>query len=127
MQVQVNTTGLPNKESLDRWAEQYLQDELARFRHDITRIEVHLSDENGGKAGGADKRCLLEVRLAHHQPLAVHHDADSQDLAVRGAADKLKRLVEHTVDRGRDNRHRERESIRKDGVPDADQADAAAL
>lgn len=115
MQIQVNTTGLSNKETLDRWATQYLQDELARFRHDITRVEMHLSDENGDRAGG--KRCMLEARLAHHQPLAVRHDGDNQDLAVRGAADKLKRLVESTVERGRDNTHRERESIRKDGVP----------
>lgn len=119
MQVQVNTTGLPNKESLDRWAEQYLQDELERFRHDITRIEVHLSDENGGKAGGGDKRCTLEARLAHHQPLAVHHDGGNQDEAFRGAADKLKRMVENTIERSRDKSHRERDSIRKDGVPGA--------
>lgn len=115
MQVQVNTTGLPNTESLDRWAEQYLQGELSRFRQDLTRVEVHLSGE-----GAASTRCTLEARLAHHQPLAVHHDGDNQDLALRGATDKLKRLVEHTVDRGRDSRHRERDSIRKDDVLDGD-------
>lgn len=120
MQVQVNTTGVPNTESLDRWAENYLREELGRFQ-DLTRVEVHLSDENGPK-GAPAKRCTLEARLAHHQPLAVHHDGDNQDLALRGAAEKLKRLVESTVERGRDNRHRERDSIRKDGVLDSDTA-----
>ena len=119
MQVQVNTTGVANKESLDRWAEEHLRDALARFRHDITRIEVHLSDENAEKSGGADKRCTMEARLVHHQPLAVHHDGSNQDEAFRGAADKLKRMVENTIERSRDKSHRERDSIRKDGVPGA--------
>lgn len=121
MQVQVNTTALPNKESLDRWAESFLHEELARFRQDLTRVEVHLSDEGSAK-GSPGKRCTLEARLAHHQPLAVHHDGDNQDLALRGATEKLKRLVESTVERGRDNRHRERDSIRKDGALDGDAA-----
>ncbi|MFT3719834.1 HPF/RaiA family ribosome-associated protein [Pseudorhodoferax sp.] len=114
MQVQVNTTGLPNKESLDRWAENYLHEELARFRQDLTRIEVHLSEESAAKGGAATKRCTMEARLAHHQPLAVHHDGDNQDAALRGATEKLKRLVESTVERERDKSHRERDSIRKE-------------
>lgn len=117
MQVQVNTTGLPNKESLDRWAEQFLMDEFERFRQDITRVEMHLSEE-GTARHGVSKRCTLEARLAHRQPLVAHHDGENQDLAVRGAADKLRRLLESTLERERDNRHRERDSIRKDGVLD---------
>lgn len=116
MQVQVNTTGVANKESLDRWAEDHLRETLARFRQDITRVEVHLSDENSEKSGNADKRCTMEARLVHHQPLAVHHDGGNQDEAFRGAADKLKRIVESTIERARDKSHRERDSIRKDGV-----------
>ena len=117
MQVQVNTTGLPNTEALDRWTEQFLQDELARFRLDVTRVAVHLSDEGVAKAG-VTKRCTMEARLAHHQPVAVQHDGANQDLAVRGATDKLKRVLESTLERERDNRHRERDTIRKDGMLD---------
>lgn len=119
MHVQVNTTGIENKDTLDRWAEQHLQDLLSRFRQDITRVEVHLSDENSEKSGLADKRCTMEARLVSHQPLVVHHDGHNQDEAFRGAAEKLKRIVESTLERARDNRHRERDSIRKDGVLDA--------
>ena len=123
MQVQVNTTGgIDHKDTLELWANGHLQDVLERFRHDITRVEVHLSDENAGKSGGADKRCTLEARLVHHQPVAVHHDGANQDEAFRGASEKLKRLVEGTLERARDQRHRERDTIRREGVPDADAA-----
>ncbi len=121
MQVQINTTGgIDHKETLERWAADHLNEALARFRQDITRIEVHLSDENAGKSGAADKRCTLEARLVHHQPVAVHHDGSNQDEAFRGASDKLKRLIEGTLERARDQRHRERDTIRREGAPDAD-------
>ncbi len=117
MQIQVNASnGIANTETLDRWAETHLQDALDRFKHDVTRVEVHLSDENADKAGSADKRCTMEARLVHHQPLAVHHDGATQDDAIRGATDKLKRVIETTLDRARDSKHRERDSIRKDEV-----------
>jgi ribosome-associated translation inhibitor RaiA len=54
----------------------------------------------------------MEARLAHHQPLAVTQHATTLDEAFRGAADKLKRLLDNTL--GRLNNHRDRDSIRKD-------------
>jgi len=39
MQVQVNTgNGMQNKETLERWATYFLNEQLARFRDEITRI-----------------------------------------------------------------------------------------
>jgi ribosome-associated translation inhibitor RaiA len=112
MQIQLNTTGVDtaNKESMDRWATDHLRDVLGRFRQDITRIEVHLSEANGAT------HCTMEARLASQAPLAVKHDGSNQDEAFRGAADKLKRTVESAVERARDKSHRERDSIRKDGA-----------
>ncbi|HSV55445.1 MAG TPA: HPF/RaiA family ribosome-associated protein, partial [Burkholderiaceae bacterium] len=111
MQVQVNTGhGIENKESLERWAAQYLDDALGHFRQDITRVEVQLSDENNGGKGAADKRCALEARLTFHQPLAVTHHAENQDLALRGAALKLQHLLEHTL--GKLESRRGRDTIR---------------
>lgn len=40
-----------------------ITDELSRFSSHITRIELHLSDENGNKDGLNDIRCLIEARL----------------------------------------------------------------
>jgi hypothetical protein len=114
MQVQVNTSnGINNKDTLDRWAEQFLNDALARFRQEITRIEVQLSDENSGKKGAADKRCMLEARVNGHEPLAVNHHGETQDEAFRGATEKLLHALEHTLGKLDRHQHRDRETIRK--------------
>jgi hypothetical protein len=115
MQVRVNTSnGIENKETLDRWADEFLNDSLARFKQEISRIEVQLSDENCGKKGAADRRCMLEARLNGHDPLAVNHHGETQDEAIRGATQKLIKLLEHTLGKLDRHQHRDRESIRKD-------------
>lgn len=120
MHVQVNTSnGIPSKEALERWASDYLNEHLARFDQDITGIEVQLSDENHGpKGGSSDKRCMMEARLTGHPPVAVKNFAPDQDLAFRGAAEKLVRALEHTLGKLDRREHRARDTIRKDaGVP----------
>jgi len=116
MQIQVNTSnGIENKDTLERWADGELRQTLSRFMAEVTRVEVHLSDENHGASGAADKRCMMEARLANHQPLTVTQHAPTMDEAFRGASDKLKRALDSTL--GRLYSHRNRESIRKDGDP----------
>lgn len=116
MQVQVNAgNGIENTESLQRWATNHLTDTLARFQQDIIRVEVQLAEENSGRAGAADKRCMMEARLAHHQPVAVNHHGETQDEAFRGAARKLLNALDHTLGKLRDH-NRDRGSIRKDAA-----------
>lgn len=113
MQIQVNTSnGIENKDALERWAEAEVKQHLDRFAEEVTRVEVHLSDENHDKAGAGDQCCVMEARLVHHQPLAVTHHANTMDEAFRGALEKLKRLLDSTL--GRLDNHRDRDSIRKD-------------
>jgi ribosome-associated translation inhibitor RaiA len=115
MLIQVNTgNGIDNNEALQRWATDHLNETLARFQQDITRIEVQLSDENQAKGGEGDKRCMLEARLANHDPIAVNHHGANQDEAFRGAARKLLHALDHTLGKLRDQNHRDRGSIRKD-------------
>lgn len=66
-----------------------LAGELDRFSDQITRLEVHLSDENGPKKGLDDKRCLLEARLEGMNPIAVTNFSDTHENSVSGAIDKL--------------------------------------
>ena len=114
MHVQVNTSnGVDNKESLERWASDYLNEHLRRFNQDITSIEVQLTDENHVKGGGDDKRCMLEARMNGREPVAVTNYAANQDLAIRGAATKLAHALDHVFGK-LDREHRDRESIRKD-------------
>lgn len=67
-----------------------IQEELKRFSSYITRIEVHLSDENGIKDGINDIRCLLETRLEGRQPFVVSTKANTLEEAVSGAIVKMK-------------------------------------
>jgi hypothetical protein len=73
-------------------------------------VEVHPGDENAEKSGGADKRCLIEVRLANRQPWAVSDRAATIDQAFNGAAKKLTRFLESTL--GRLAEHKGGASIR---------------
>jgi ribosome-associated translation inhibitor RaiA len=115
MQVQVNANHtVQTDESLERWARTELTEGLSRFRHEITSVEVHLSDQNSDRLSPDHKRCLIEARLVNHAPMAVNHAAPRLDEAFRGAADKLKRALEHSLGRLRD--HRMRDSIRHGGL-----------
>jgi len=67
-----------------------LTKELDRFSGHISRLEVHMSDENGSKSGLLDKRCLLEARLEGRAPIAVSNLGQTYDLALAGAISKLK-------------------------------------
>lgn len=116
MKVQVNTSNdIENKGTLESWASDFLNEHLARFGQDITSIEVQLTDENhAGKGGGVDKRCMLEARMTGRAPVAVTHFAPDQNLAFRGAADKLANALDHAIGKLDRREHRERDTIRRD-------------
>jgi len=99
MLVQINTDrNVAGREELARRVEDKVRAALDRFSERLTRVEVHLGDENSGqKAAADDKRCLLEARPAGLRPIAVSHQADTMDLAVDGALDKFRRALEHTL------------------------------
>ena len=60
---------------------------------------MHLSDENGSKEGANNKRCLLEARLEGRQPIAVTAMANTYELAVNSAIDKLKTSLDTILGR----------------------------
>ena len=91
MKIQLNTdSNLTGSEELRASLTSLISDELSRFDDHITRLEVHLSDENGHKNGQNDKRCMIEARLEGMKPIAVTNHADTSERAVTGAVDKLK-------------------------------------
>lgn len=124
MQVHVNANNSVNThESLERWAREELKASLRRFGNDITSVEMHLSDENNDRISPEHKRCMLEARLANHPPVAVNHQAGNLDEAIRGAIEKLRRALDHTFGKLRDQRNRA--SIRRTGEPPEDAAPTA--
>jgi len=76
-----------------------ISEKLSRFGHQITRVEVHLSDENGDKEGFNDKRCMIEARLSGMKPIAVTNHANNHEEAVEGAVEKLKTSLDTILGR----------------------------
>ena len=100
MQVIVNTDhNIEGQEALAAHVSDVVEKTLSRIIDHITRVEVHLSDENANRHGHNDKRCMMEARLEGRQPTAVTYDAATLDQAVAGAAHKLARLIESTLGR----------------------------
>lgn len=100
MTIQFNTD--KNVSGSDEFTAPYIalmEDELSRYSHQITRLEAHLSDEDGPKEGLKTKRCLLEARLEGRQPFTVTNQADTYDQAITGALDKLTTSLETILGR----------------------------
>lgn len=102
MTIQVNTDkNIQGGERLAAYVQNMVESELERLAKHITRVEVHLADENGSKSGVNDKRCTLEARIQNHSPTSVTHHADTVELALTGGLDKLKSSLDHTLDKMR--------------------------
>lgn len=107
MQIQINTDRhIEGHEALAAQVSDVVESALSRISDYITRVEVHLSDENSNKKGGNDMRCAMEARLKGRQPITVTHQAATLDQAVDGATDKLTRLIESTLGRLHDQKSR---------------------
>lgn len=105
MQIQVNSDNhIDSSIRLEEWVKTVVDGTLERYEEDLTRIVVHLSDENGAKPGPNDLRCQMEARPKGHQPISVTHKADTLNLAVEGAAEKLEHALEHLFGKLRSKR-----------------------
>ena len=105
MQIQVSTTShVDNRDDLVERIEADIDNALSRFGEQITRVDVHLGDENGDKSSADDKRCTVEARVAGSQHVAVTHHAGSYDDAFDGATHKLRKLLDHRLGKLRDHK-----------------------
>ncbi len=98
MTIQLNTDkNLSVHEAFEAQLDSLLSEESSRFSEHITRLEVHLSDENGNKQGQNDKRCMIEACLDERQLIAVTDRANDYELAVSGEIEKLKASLDTIV------------------------------
>ena len=105
MHIQINTdSNVEGGEGLTALVSAEIHTRLDRFSQHITRIEVHLSDENADRSGGPDKRCLIEARLEGRQPEVASEQAATLEGACSGAARKLQRALESTLGKLRQTR-----------------------
>ncbi len=101
MQIQINTdSNIEGDAELVQQIKAVVSNSLDRFSEQVTRVEVHLSDQNSDKKfGNEDIRCLLEARLAGLQPISVSDSAATLEQAVDGAVEKLTRFLDSTLGR----------------------------
>ena len=100
MLVQIHTD--KNIEGGSRFAEYFtteIKSELARFDEIVTRVEVHITDENGNKSTPNDKKCVIEAKVEKKQPIAVTAHADSPEKAFFEALEKIQRVLDTTVEK----------------------------
>ena len=104
MKIQIHTdNNIAGDARLNQHAEEVVERTLRHLAAQLTRVEVHLSDENSAKPGTSDKRCMMEARIEGRQPIAIIHDAANLHQAIDGAANKLKNALDHTL--GKRNDH----------------------
>ena len=108
MQIQVNTDDhIQGGESLAQWVQEEAGTRLARFKENVTRLEVFLTDLDSSKSGVNDKRCRLEARVVSRQPVTVTADADKMAAAFIAAVDKLSRALDNDLGRAKDRNGRD--------------------
>ena len=112
MHIQVHTDhNINGDEKLATWVTGIIEQSLLGVSQRITRVEVHLTDENSDKKTGTNgMRCVIEAKIEGRPPLAVTEHADTIHNAVIAGSEKLSRLIDHTLeraaDRGADSTHR---------------------
>ncbi len=102
MQIVINTDKtIERHQGLDDHVQAVVSAAVQRFADHITRVEVHLSDENSQKSVN---RCMLEARVTGYQPIAVSDHSVHLHEAIKGAAEKLKRAIDSALGRLHDKK-----------------------
>jgi ribosome-associated translation inhibitor RaiA len=103
MQIQVNSgSSVSVDDELISLATSIARRTLGRFEPRLTRLEIHVNDHNSHRGGAQDKSCQIEARPAGLDPVSATHNAGDVEAALRGAAQKLERLLDTLFGR-RDN------------------------
>ena len=100
MQINFNTdNNIKTGERHITYFSDYIKEALNRFSSHITRVDIHVSDENGPKEGKDDIKCVIEVKLEGLKPVVVTSHADEPETAIKTAPDRLKSAVGSVVER----------------------------
>lgn len=109
MLIEVRTdSNIQGGEQFSHQVKTVVQAALDRFGDRIRRIDVHLSDSVGDKAGHDDKCCKIEARRDGREPIVVMQHEPTMNQAIRAAVHSLKKSMvsafgkESTLDQLRD-------------------------
>ena len=98
MEIQFNTDkNIEGTERLESYVSETVKKSLKHFDERITRVEVHLSDENADKGGERDKKCVLEARPRGMDPIVVTSQEDTIEKSLNNGLDKLKAALKNAL------------------------------
>jgi ribosome-associated translation inhibitor RaiA len=102
MLIQVNFGDVQHSPAIESWAEERVRTQMGHLAERLTRVEVHLRDDNSAsKSSGDDKRCVMEARIAGRRPLAVDHSGGDLYKVIDETAGKLSRAVKSDIERSK--------------------------
>lgn len=94
MQIQINTdNNIEGSQNMEAYFKERLEQGLKNFSEYLTRLEVHVSDQNADKGGADDIQCRIEARIRGKEPIMVEERGENQEAALGGAIDKLQRVM----------------------------------
>ncbi len=99
LHIEISYSGMDRSDALDDHIREQVSHENKRFAGRLTRVEAHVSDDNGGKHGPRDRRCVLEARPRSLEPIVASHEGDDIYQVVREAARKLSRALAHRFEK----------------------------
>ena len=98
MKIQFNTDkNIQGTEILETFVFEKINHVLKQFEDKITRIEVHISDQNAHKAGTNDIQCKIEARVKGLQPVMVVGKSSSKEKALDNAINKMKAALDTII------------------------------
>jgi ribosomal subunit interface protein len=99
LHIETSFKDLARTEAIEARIETSVTRALGRFAERLTRVEVHVSDENREKRGPDDKKVLIEARAKGRGPVVV--DAFGADLyaTIDDAASKMRRVLDKMFDK----------------------------
>ncbi len=101
MQMDIQSQGFPLTDGLRDYLMKRLAYGLNHGDEHITRVTVRLSDINGPR-GGADKRCLIEVRLKAAPAVVIEDTEADLYVAIDRAAERAGRALARRLARQRE-------------------------
>ncbi len=96
MQIHIHAPHVPVSDAFHEYAEARVGEVLGLFEDRLTRVEVHIQDQNGQK-GGVDLRCVAEARPRGLDPVVAEMRGDHLRETFSGALEKLRRVLDHQL------------------------------
>ena len=98
MIIQFNTDkNIEGTETLESYVAEKIKSSLKHYADYITRIEVHLSDQNADKPGKDDIQCKMEARVASLKPVTVISNSGTKEKALDIAIGKMKAALQTII------------------------------